>query len=317
MKKNIVIISLLLVCLFELNAQQQQMYTQFMFNKLSFNPAYAGNENYTTGTLIYRDQWHGFPGAPKAQLLSINLPRFGKRVGLGINLERQTIGVTEKLTYQGMYAYKFDMGDGTLSMGISLSGRRYNIDFTDPSLYAVQGITEDPSIKDIVVNRNLFNAGFGIYYNTPQFYIGAAIPRMIKSDLDFDENDLFSTEVRHLWAMTGATFIVSKNWRFTPQLLLKTAENSPLGLDINASGTFKERFTIGATYRTGGAGGDLGESFDIISGIQLSDKIMLGFAYDIPLSRLRTVSTGSIEVMLNYNFIPRRIKTVVINPRYF
>jgi type IX secretion system PorP/SprF family membrane protein len=180
--RHLLIFAFLFIIDFELIAQQQQMYTQFMFNKLSFNPAYAGNETYMTGTLIYRDQWHGFPGAPQAQLLSLNLPRFGKRVGLGLNLERQTIGVTQKITYQGMYAYKFDMGEGTLSMGISASGRRYNIDFSDPTLYAVQGIAEDPSIKDLIVNRNVFNAGFGIYYNTPQFYIGAAIPRMIKSD---------------------------------------------------------------------------------------------------------------------------------------
>jgi type IX secretion system PorP/SprF family membrane protein len=297
--------------------QQQQMYTQFMFNKLSFNPAYAGNETYTSATLMYRDQWYGFQGAPKAQLLSINLPRFGKRVGLGFNLERQSIGVTQKLTYQGMYAYKFDMGEGTLSMGIGLAGRRYSLDFTDPKLYAVQGIAEDPAIDNLIFNKNVFNAGFGVYFNTPRFYIGAAIPRMIKSDLDFDSNNLFSTEVRHLWAMSGATFTLSKDWRFTPQLLIKTAEDSPLGLDVNVSGTYKERFTIGSTYRTGGAGGDLGESFDIISAVNLSEKIVLGFAYDIPLSTLRTATMGSLEIMLLYNFIPKKIKTVVINPRYF
>lgn len=298
-------------------SQQQQMYTQFMFNKLSVNPAFAGNESYLTGTAIYRDQWHGFPGAPKAQLLSINLPRFGKRVGLGFNIERQSIGVTQKITYQGMYAYKFIMGEGTLSMGISAAGRNYKVDFSDPTLYAVQGIVNDPSLGSLIQSKNLFNAGFGVYFNTPQFYLGAAIPRMIKADIDFDGNGLFSAEVRHLMVMSGATFRVSKDWRYTPQLLFKGAENTPFGIDVNNSATLKDKYTFGLTYRTGGSAGDFGESLDLIMGLQLTESAMLGVAYDISLSKLRSASAGSVEVMINYNILPRKVKTVVINPRYF
>jgi type IX secretion system PorP/SprF family membrane protein len=297
--------------------QQQQMYTQFMFNKLNINPGFAGNETYLTGTAIYRDQWHGFPGSPKAQTLTVNLPRIGKRVGIGFNVERQSIGITQKITYQGMYAYKFNLGEGTLSMGLSAAGRNYRVDFTDPSLYAVQGVVNDPALGDVIQTKNLFNAGFGVYYNTTQFYIGAAIPRMIKADIDFDNNNLFSTEVRHLWMMTGATFRVSKDWRYTPQLLFKAAENTPFGIDVNNSFTMKEKYTMGLTYRTGGSSGDFGESIDLITGVQLSENVMLGLAYDITLAKIRTASSGSIEVMLNYNLIPRKIKTVVINPRYF
>ncbi|MBK9736139.1 MAG: type IX secretion system membrane protein PorP/SprF [Saprospiraceae bacterium] len=298
-------------------AQQQQMYTQFMYNKMSLNPAYAGNENYLSMALLYRDQWNGFPGAPKAQLASLNLPRLGKRIGIGFNLERQTIGITEKITYEAMYAYKFFLGEGTLSMGMNVSGRNYVQDFTDSRLFAIQGIVNDPSIPATLQSRNLFNAGFGIYFNTNNFYLGASLPRMIRSDLDFDNNDLFSTEVRHLLIMTGGTFIVNSNWRVTPQLLFKAAEHSPYGLDLNVSGTYKDKYSVGMTYRTGGSNGDLGESLDLIFGFQMSERLMLGFAYDITLSKIRAIDNGSLEVILSYNFIPKKIKTVIINPRYF
>jgi type IX secretion system PorP/SprF family membrane protein len=317
MIKRYLIAAMCLICANVGHSQQQQMYTQFMFNKLNLNPAFAGNEEYTSATLIYRDQWHGFPGSPKAQVLSVNLPRIGKRVGLGFAAERQTIGVTEKLTYQGMYAYKFDIADGTLSMGINVAGRMYKVDYTDPTLYAVQGIINDPAIGNLIQSRNLFNAGFGIYYNTTQFFIGAAVPRMIKADIDFDNNNLFSTEVRHLFLMTGATFRVHKDWRYTPQLLFRAAEASPFGLDLNNGMTYKDKLTFGMTYRTGGSGGDIGESLDLIVGMKLSDNLMLGAAYDITLAKIRTASTGSLEVMLNYNFIDRKRQTVVVNPRYF
>jgi type IX secretion system PorP/SprF family membrane protein len=312
------ILTAVLVCFFWfVNGQQQQMYTQFMYNKMSLNPAYVGNESYLSMSLLYRDQWNGFPGAPKAQLVSINLPRLGNRVGLGVNLERQTIGITEKITYELMYAYKFFMGEGTLSMGMNVSGRSFVQDFTDTRLYAVQGIEDDPSIPKTQQSRNLLNAGFGVYFNTNNFYVGASTPRMIRTDLDFDNNNFFSTEVRHLLIMTGGTFIVNNDVRLTPQLLFRAAEQSPFGLDLNLSSTYKDKYTTGITYRTGGTQGDLGESLDLIFGMQLSERLMLGFAYDIQLSRLRTINNGSLEVILAYNFIPKKIKTIIVNPRYF
>jgi type IX secretion system PorP/SprF family membrane protein len=317
MRRTLLIAFLFGVLPFSLFSQQQQLYTQFMYNKLALNPAYAGNEEYLSATLIYRDQWNGFPGAPNAQVLSVNLPRLGKRVGVGINLERQNIGITEKITYEAAYAYKFFLGEGTLSMGLHASGRNYVQDYTDPRLYAIQDITLDPSIPASIISRNMFNAGFGVYYNTNRFYLGASVPRMIRADLDFDTNNLFSTEVRHLYVMTGATFLVDKNIRFTPQLLLRAAENSPWGLDINGSMTWKDQFSAGVTYRTGGSRNDFGAAFNFILGMQLSDQLMVGAAYDLTLSKIRAADNGSLEMILHYNLIRKKIKTVIINPRYF
>lgn len=94
--KSILIFYLSLIFTCMIYSQQQQMYTQFMYNKMGLNAAYAGNETYLSVNLLYRDQWNGFPGAPKAQVLTLNMPRLGKRVGLGLNFERQTLGITEK-----------------------------------------------------------------------------------------------------------------------------------------------------------------------------------------------------------------------------
>ena len=314
---NRILMALMIFFAGKIIGQQQQMYTQFMYNKMGLNPAFAGNETYLSATLMYRDQWNGFPGAPKAQVLSINLPRLGKRIGLGVNFERQSIGITEKITYEAMYAYKFFLGDGTLSMGMNVSGRKYIQDYTDSRLFAIQDITLDPSIPQTVQSRNLFNAGFGVYFNTNKFYMGASLPRMIRSDIDFDANNLFSTEVRHLFLMTGGTFIVNNDVRLTPQVMFRAAENTPWGLDLNFSSTWKDKYSAGITYRTGGARGDLGESIDLIVGMQLSDRMMLGFAYDITLSIIRVIDNGSMEMILGYNFIPKKIKTIVVNPRYF
>jgi type IX secretion system PorP/SprF family membrane protein len=259
----------------------------------------------------------GFPGAPKAQTFSVNLPRIANRIGIGFNIERQSLGITEKLTYEMMYAYKFFLGEGTLSMGMNVSGRKFVQDYTDSRLFAIQDIQLDPSIPATQQTRNLLNAGFGVYFNTNKFYLGASLPRMIRTDLDFDANNLFSTEVRHLLLMTGGTFILNNDVRLTPQLMFRMAEFSPWNLDLNVSSTWKDKYSLGLTYRTGGNTGDLGESIDVIAGLQISERMMLGVAYDIPMSKLRTIDTGSLEVIMSYNLIPRKIKTIIVNPRYF
>lgn len=317
MMKKFLFLTLTLFVALNTEAQQQQMYTQFMYNKLSLNPAFAGNDPYTCMTLLYRDQWAGFPGSPTAQVFSINFPNINEKVGLGVNFERQSIGITEKITYEGIYAYKFKMGDGVLSMGMNISGRNHVQDFRDPRLFAIQGIEDDPSIPKERFSQNLFNAGFGVYYNTNLFFVGAAIPRMIKTDLDFDNNDYYSSEVRHLMFMTGGSFSVDKDFRLTPHLLVRAAENSPFSADLNLTGVFQERYSAGLTYRTGGGPSDFGESLDLIFSFQVSDRWMIGFAHDITLSQIRAIDNGSLEVIMSYCFLPKKIKTVVVNPRYF
>ncbi|MEZ4911779.1 MAG: PorP/SprF family type IX secretion system membrane protein [Saprospiraceae bacterium] len=297
--------------------QQSQLYTQFMYTKLALNPGYAGNESYTNMALLYRDQWSGFPGSPKAQALTVNFGRIAKKLGIGANIEHQSLGITDKITYEMSYAYKFILGNGVLSMGINASGREYSQDYTDQSLFAIHGLSNDPSIPIGKVNKRLFNAGFGLYFNTNKYYLGLSVPRMIRADLDFDDNDLFSNEVRHVFVMTGGTFIVNNDVRLTPQLLIRAAESAPITMDFNISATYKNKYSFGTTYRSGGATGDLGESLDFIVGLQVSDQIMLGFAYDAGLSKIRKIENGSLEAIISYNFIPRSIKTIIVNPRYF
>ncbi|MFZ1703971.1 MAG: type IX secretion system membrane protein PorP/SprF [Saprospiraceae bacterium] len=302
---------------FQIMAQQQPMYTQFMYNKLSLNPGFAGNENHTSFTLLHRSQWIGFSGAPQSQVFTINFPRINKQLGLGLNFERQSLGITEKITYEAMYAYKFRMGSGTLSMGMNISGRNYAQDYTDPRLYAVQGIVNDPSIPlDRFVNH-VFNAGFGVYYNTNVFFAGASVPRMIRSDLDFDKNNFFTTEVRHLFLMTGGSFAIQQDYRLTPHIMVRMAENSPFSIDLNLMGVYKDKYSAGLTYRTGGGPGDWGESLDILFSLQATERWMISAAYDITLSDIRSADNGSIEVCLYYSLVPRKIKTIMVNPRYF
>lgn len=312
---------LIACCIFTMlgnaKCQQQQMYTQYMYNKMAINPGYAGHDKYLGFTALIRDQWNGVPGAPEAQHLSVNLPTIGKSVGVGFNLNRQSIGISKAITVSGIYAYKFNLGTGLLSMGLEISGRSLVMDFTDDRLIATQGLEFDPSIPNEKMSLNSLNAGYGIYFNTNNFYLGMSAPRLIKSDLDFDNNNFVSQEVRHLYIMGGASFVLTDALSLTTQSLLKFAEQSPWDADLSATLTLEEKYNFGLNYRFGGAFGDVGESMALILTFQLSDQLMMGISQDFTLSKLRRFDNGSIELFAHYAFGKKKEKVVVINPRYF
>jgi len=300
-------------------SQQNQMYTQFGFNKLILNPAFAGNETYHNITGIYRDQWNGFPGAPDAQVLSVDLARIKDRVGVGFGFERQSIGIDRILTFTTNYAYKVQLPTGTLSGGLSIGLKNIVKDFTDPRLIALQDLEQDQALDLRMLSKNTLNVGFGAYYNNEKFFAGFSVPRILNNSLELGaENDNFtSKEVRHLYLMTGGLMPINDKLDFKPQFLLRWAENSPLSMDFNLGLLLEKKYHLAATYRAGGGDGDAGESIDIMLGFQVSDEIMLGFAYDFTLSSISDVEDGSVEVLFNYRLFPPKEKIRIANPRYF
>ena len=300
-----------------LKAQQEPLYTQFMYNKLTFNPAYAGSYETIALTALFRDQWVGFPGAPKSQIFSINIPLSAQRVGFGLTASNSSIGISSRLTLDGAYTYRFLIGEGVLSIGLQTSLRQYELDYTDSRLVAIDGINLDPSITPQVFQRNVVNFGAGIYYTQSNFYVGLSAPRLSEADLDFDNSLGLSTEERIFYVMSGGTVILNNDWTLTPQLLFKYADSAPWDLDLNVSTTYNDRVTVGLTYRHGGDTNSLAESMDLIFGFQLTESLMLGAAYDFGLTGLRNETSGSFEGVVKYIIGRNRNADQEINPRYF
>ncbi len=298
------------------NAQQDVLFTQFMYNKLGLNPAFAGNSDNASILGIVRDQWMGFDGSPKAQALSFNSGAIGK-VGLGLNLSRYTIGVTEKLTAEGIYAYRFPLQGGTLSMGFSLSGRWYKSDFSSSDLTIIDPFEQDPAIDEGVYRTQVFNVGYGIYYNLNRFYIGASVPRIFRANIDMKSGKIKSYEVRHLYVMGGGALDLSRKVVFMPQVLFRWAENSPFDIDLNLGLLFSERFYTALTSRMSFSSTNPFESIDALMGIHISRNIFLAAAYDFNISKLRKYQSGSLEVLLQYRFGNTRKPIDIVNPRFF
>lgn len=298
--------------------QQEQQYTQFMYNKLAYNPGYAGSHETACFTGIIRSQWMGLNGAPNTQVLSFDMPVRNQRVGIGANITRNTIGISERLTLDGVYSYRIRMANGTLGLGVQASIRYLSNDYTDPDLISTVPLTADGSIPVGIRSKYVPNFGAGLYFNNEKFYIGASIPRFFTNNIDFNEvGTILSEEKVHGFVMAGYRFDINDNVAFKPQLLMKYAANSPFDADINASFVFNKKYVAGLTYRIGGSTQTgAGESFDLMVGAQITNHVLFGLSYDVTLSEIKDYSNGSIEGVVRY-CIGKSEGEDIVNPRFF
>ena len=298
--------------------QQQPLHTMFMYNKLLINPAYAGYHNHTCLSAIVREQWLGFEGAPQMQAISFNAPLSSQRLGIGANLQHRSIGVSSSTTLDGIYDYRIQAGNGTLSLGIQASARFLKVDYSDPLVKTVQDINIDPGVDNVADEKFLANVGAGIYYSTPSFYVGLSSPRLMSSDIDFEVNNLFTArEQAHYYFMTGVALALDHRMSFVPQVLVRYTEAAPVSVDLNLGIRWREDHSVGVSFRKGDRGDQLLESIDIMASAKVLRGLRIGAAYDITMSELQRYSDGSIEVMLMYCFGEAAKPSTFVNPRYF
>ncbi|HHM21542.1 MAG TPA: type IX secretion system membrane protein PorP/SprF, partial [Bacteroidetes bacterium] len=179
-------------------AQQGVQYTQFMFNKLGFNPAYAGSHEVPCLSVIHRSQWVGFEGAPVSQALNFHAPLFARKVGMGLSVQHDKIGPTDSYWLNLSYAYRMQLGESALSFGLQGTMRSYQVDFSETDAV----VANDPAVMEGSARKMLPNFGVGIYYLGPRFFAGLSMPYILNGDISLYETTLaanqdFSVEERH------------------------------------------------------------------------------------------------------------------------
>lgn len=296
--------------------QQDAQYTQFMFNKLSLNPGYAVANETACISCLHRSQWVGLEGAPTSQSLNARIPMFKKRIGLGFSINHDQIGPTNSWNFSMIYAYKVPIAGGNLGLGLQGTLRSYAVRFTQTEA----GVSGDATIPDTDFRKTLPNFGAGLYYQNEHFYIGLSIPHFLNGDLTAFEylggNSDFGREENHNYLMAGVLFRLSERIKLKPAMLLKQVKNAPIDLDFNTNIIFFDRLWVGATYRLGGLKNDIGESVDFMLQYQFTDAFKIGVAYDYTLSKVRTVNSGTYELVMEY-CINGPNRGMLTNPRFF
>ncbi len=312
--------------------QQDAMYTQYMFNTLAYNPAYAGSKDYMSIDLLHRQQWLQLEGAPNTQVFNIHSPLRSERIGLGFSAFRDQIGPTQQIGINASYAYRIPIGKGKLALGLQGGITNWRSDFTE----LTQANPNDPVFQAAPTPVLwLPNFGAGVYYSSNLFYVGASIPRILDPNLrtegvDPTTQDIIARQYRHFYLMGGVALKLSQNLVFKPSFLIKNVGlfgeftkrgndvTAPSEYDIDIALLIREVFWIGTSYRAGFSSvGDAAsfDSVDFLIGIHLKNGLRIGAGYDYTLTKLRTVSNGSYEVMIGYDFFYEKGK--VVTPRYF
>lgn len=291
------------------NAQQDPQYTQYMYNTMSVNPAYAGSNGHTVITVLGRTQWVGLDGAPDSQTLSYDTAIGYSGVGLGVNLTNDRIGPSNEIYLDANVSYTVRTSDeGNLAFGLKLGGRHLSIDWSKGTALQRERIFEG------TVSRFLPTIGAGIYYYESNWYAGIAIPNFLRTD---HYDDTIATarsgfgdvaeERLHFFGILGYVFDLNERVKFKPAALAKVVNGAPVSLDISANFLFNNKFTGGVAWRWD-------DSISALLGLQATENLNIGFAYDLTTSNYSNYNSGTYELMLRWDIFKQRIMK---SPRFF
>jgi type IX secretion system PorP/SprF family membrane protein len=306
MKKIVKIMILLCVSLYGF-AQQEIMISQYMFNGLFLNPAYAGSHPYVSTSLLHRSQWVNFDGAPRSQIFAIDGPVPGKNMGLGLMMSNDKIGVTNTVNIDGNYSYHIPMKNGKLAFGLRAGVMNYRANLND----LVYWDQNDQVYNQGSINFWMPKFGAGTYYFSERYYIGLSTPNLMayQSNRRFDVDMTKGTIMkRHYFLTGGYVFDLTDKIKAKPSVLLKYQSKAPLQADLNFSLLFHDAFWIGTSFRTG----------DSVLGIieyQANNRFRVGYAFDYSISKLNAYNGGSHEIMIGYDL--GKELTKVRTPRFF
>lgn len=309
-----IVFLLLLIGSDAIYAQQDAQYTQYMFNTMSVNPAYAGSRGQFSAAALYRSQWVGLEGAPQSFTLNLHSPIRNSKLGYGVSIVQDNIGdgVVSETYFDAVVSYTIDVSlEGKLSFGLKAGGNLLNLDFN-----GLRNFDVEPVNVDNIENRFSPNVGLGIYYHSNKFYAGLSAPNLFETEhfdnasTDANSVQFLSRERINFYFITGYVFDLSGNLKFKPALLTKVVGGAPLQVDASASFLFNDRFSFGAAYRWDAA-------LSGLVGFQITDQIMLGLAYDRETTELggSQFNDGSFEVFLRFELVKSFQK--LVSPRFF
>lgn len=304
-----------------IHAQQDAQYTQYMYNTININPAYAGTRDVLSIVALHRNQWVGIDGAPQTGTLSINTPiTSDKKLGLGVSLVHDDIEPSKEVYGTIDVSYRIDVSDNAkLSFGLKGGVNWLNSSLTRLELMNNQNAASGNGDAAFSQNINMLqpNIGAGVYYYTDKTYFGLSVPNFLQSDhfdsvQDANQNvrTVLSEERMHFYGILGHVFTLSNNVKLKPAGLVKMVLGAPLQVDASLNALLFDTLTIGAAYRWDAA-------ISGLIGVNINKNLMFGFAYDREITELGNtdLNIGSFEFMLRYD-VRRQFKPL-ISPRFF
>jgi len=310
MKKNLFLLIIAGLSAYSAQAQQDALYTHYMYNTLAINPGYAGSRDALTMTALGRFQWVGFEGAPMTQTFTAHAPVAWESLGLGLSVVNDKIGPTTTTSMYVDVAYRMKITKNS-RLAFGLKGGMNN--FTAGLQQITLQDQNDATFAQGVRSSMMPNVGFGMYYQSPKFYAGVSVPKIVENNFYGQKGNTtvnIGSEKRHYFFIAGAVFQLSPQLKFKPTLLTKVATAAPIQMDLTANFIINDLVTLGAMYRTG-------DAFGILAGVNVNEQLMVSYSFDwSTVNSTGRYNAGSHELMLRYDLIFNKEKRIK-SPRYF
>lgn len=302
----------LVVLLFTIvsSAQQDAQYTQYMYNTTVVNPAYAGSRQVMSIFALHRNQWVGVDGAPVTNAFSINTPLKESKLGLGLSVVNDKIGISTENNIAADFSYTIPASEKyKISFGLKASANLLNIDFSkltyqpgDPNMF-----------QEDIDNKFSPNIGVGFYLHSDNSYVGISAPNLIETEhFDKSANSSSSSQIArekiNYYLIAGYVFDLSPSLKLKPTLETKYVQGSPLQVDVSANFMMNEKFVAGLAYRWDAA-------MSAMVGFQATDSWFIGYSYDFDTTEFAKYNSGSHEIFLRYELFNKYDK--IISPRFF
>ena len=302
-------ITVLLLLSFVSYAQQDAQFTQYMYNTVNINPAYAGSREAMSIFALHRTQWVGLDGAPETNSASINTPINGSNIGIGVSIINDKIGPSDENNISLDFSYIINTSNTyKLSFGLKATANLLNIDFNKLSLYN----KNDYLFQANIDNKFSPNMGVGLYLHSNNTYFGLSAPNLLETK-HFNRyaskgSSQVAKEVIHYYFIAGHVFDLAADIKFKPSILVKMVYGAPLQVDISGNFMFSDKFVAGIGYRRSAA-------MSAMVGFQATDSWFIGYGYDLETTRLANYNSGSHELFLRYELFNKYDN--IISPRFF
>ena len=300
-------------------AQQLPQFSQYIFNGLHINPAYAGYKGDGYIQTTYRSQWINFPGAPKTLSFTADLSANEGRMGLGVTYLKDQIGLTESNLGMLTYSYRIATGDRSmLSLGVSAGISEYAFDPT-----RMVTVNPDPLLPSSRVAATSPNLNTGLFFHSDKFYAGLSAYNLIGRRSLLRQDIAVAFHDFHYYLTFGGMVRLADDVQFKPSVLIKQVKGSPTSYDLNAMFLFQERVWLGGSFRSNvrvfedQLQQDLSKrnAVALVMEYFVSSSMRVGYAYDYNLNALNSYRTESHE--LSVGVYLNRQRKIIYNPRWF
>lgn len=273
------------------SAQQFPQFSQYMYNTISINPAFAGSREILVINLLNRNQWVGLDGAPETQTFSAHTSIPFTKLGLGLSVINDKLGYERKTNLFADVSYRIDLDshdEYKITFGLKAGFRKYGI---DDSLLNDPDYNNDPFLNSLDTKWQP-NFGVGIYFRGESFYLGLSSPRLINNQ---NNEEFVSIERMSYFFNGGYVWEINKRLIFKPTFLVKVTEGAPVSFDISTMFLINENIWVGGSYR-------FTESFGALVNFKIYEGLSIGYSYEYITTSLSTYTSGSHEIMINYEF---------------